>query len=49
MATRSPTGETAREHTLETRDELTAQEALVARLTCDRLSNPEIGRSASRA
>jgi ATP/maltotriose-dependent transcriptional regulator MalT len=37
------TGETARRRTVETRDELTAQEAQVARLARDGLSNPEIG------
>jgi ATP/maltotriose-dependent transcriptional regulator MalT len=37
------TGETARKRTIETRDELTAQEALIARLARDGLSNPEIG------
>jgi DNA-binding CsgD family transcriptional regulator len=37
------TGETARRRTVETRDELTAQEALIARLARDGLSNPEIG------
>jgi DNA-binding CsgD family transcriptional regulator len=37
------TGETARKRTAETRDELTAQEALIARLARDGLSNPEIG------
>jgi DNA-binding CsgD family transcriptional regulator len=37
------TGETARTRTAETRDELTAQEALIARLARDGLSNPEIG------
>jgi DNA-binding CsgD family transcriptional regulator len=36
------TGETARKRTVETRDELTAQEALIARLAADGLSNPEI-------
>jgi DNA-binding CsgD family transcriptional regulator len=39
----SATGETARKRTVETRDELTAQEALIARLARDGLSNPEIG------
>ena len=39
----SATGETARQRTVETRDELTAQEALIARLARDGLSNPEIG------
>jgi DNA-binding CsgD family transcriptional regulator len=37
------TGETARRRTVETRGELTAQEALIARLARDGLSNPEIG------
>jgi DNA-binding CsgD family transcriptional regulator len=37
------TGETARKRTIEMRDELTAQEAQVARLARDGLSNPEIG------
>lgn len=37
------TGETARKRTVETRDELTAQEAHIARLARDGLSNPEIG------
>jgi DNA-binding CsgD family transcriptional regulator len=37
------TGETARKRTVETRGELTAQEAQVARLARDGLSNPEIG------
>jgi DNA-binding NarL/FixJ family response regulator len=36
-------GETARKRTAETRDELTAQEAQIARLARDGLSNPEIG------
>lgn len=36
------TGETARKRTGETRDELTAQERLIARLARDGLSNPEI-------
>ena len=36
------TGETARKRTIETRDELTAQEALIARLARDGASNPEI-------
>jgi ATP/maltotriose-dependent transcriptional regulator MalT len=36
-------GETARKRTVETRTELTAQEAAVARLARDGLSNPEIG------
>jgi DNA-binding CsgD family transcriptional regulator len=37
------TGETARKRTVETRDELTAQEAQIARLARDGLSNPAIG------
>ena len=37
------TGETARKRTVETAVELTAQEAQVARLARDGLSNPEIG------
>jgi DNA-binding CsgD family transcriptional regulator/tetratricopeptide (TPR) repeat protein len=37
------TGETARKRVDEMRDELTVQEALVARLARDGLSNPEIG------
>jgi DNA-binding NarL/FixJ family response regulator len=37
------TGETVRARTPDTRDELTAQEAQVARLARDGLSNPEIG------
>jgi DNA-binding CsgD family transcriptional regulator len=37
------TGETARRRTVETRDELTAQEAQIARLAREGLSNPEIG------
>jgi DNA-binding CsgD family transcriptional regulator len=37
------TGETARKRTVETRDELTAQERQIARLARDGLSNPEIG------
>jgi DNA-binding CsgD family transcriptional regulator len=37
------TGETARRRSVETRDELTAQEAQIARLARDGLSNPEIG------
>jgi DNA-binding CsgD family transcriptional regulator len=37
------TGERVRKRTVETRDELTAQEAQVARLARDRLSNAEIG------
>jgi DNA-binding CsgD family transcriptional regulator len=37
------TGETARKRTADTDHELTAQEALIARLARDGLSNPEIG------
>jgi DNA-binding CsgD family transcriptional regulator len=37
------TGETARKRTVETSGHLTAQEALIARLARDGLSNPEIG------
>jgi DNA-binding CsgD family transcriptional regulator len=37
------TGETARKRTIETHRELTAQEARIARLAGDGLSNPEIG------
>jgi DNA-binding CsgD family transcriptional regulator len=37
------TGETVRKRTVETRDELTAQEAQIALLARDGLSNPEIG------
>jgi DNA-binding CsgD family transcriptional regulator len=37
------TGETARKRSVETRDELTAQEAQIARLAADGLSNAEIG------
>jgi DNA-binding NarL/FixJ family response regulator len=37
------TGETARKRTVQTRDELTAQEAQIALLARDGLSNPEIG------
>ena len=37
------TGETARKRTVETRDELTPQEAHIARLARDGLTNPEIG------
>jgi DNA-binding CsgD family transcriptional regulator len=36
------TGETVRKRTIEARDELTAQETLIARLARDGLSNPEI-------
>jgi len=39
----SATGETVRKHTLDTREVLTAQEAQVAHLARDGLSNPEIG------
>jgi DNA-binding CsgD family transcriptional regulator len=37
------TGETVRKRTVETRDELTAQEMQIALLARDGLSNPEIG------
>jgi DNA-binding CsgD family transcriptional regulator len=37
------TGETARKRSVETADELTAQEAQIARLARNGLSNPEIG------
>jgi DNA-binding CsgD family transcriptional regulator len=37
------TGETARKRTIETRDQLTPQEAQIARLAGSGLSNPEIG------
>jgi DNA-binding NarL/FixJ family response regulator len=37
------TGESVRKRGFETRDELTAQEAQIARLARDGLSNPEIG------
>jgi DNA-binding CsgD family transcriptional regulator len=37
------TGETVRRQTVETRDELTPQEAQIARLAADRCTNPEIG------
>ncbi|MBV8217633.1 MAG: AAA family ATPase [Solirubrobacterales bacterium] len=37
------TGETARKRTMETRDELTAQEIQIAHLAREGLSNPEIG------
>ena len=37
------TGEKARRRTVETRDDLTAQERQIAQLACDGLSNPEIG------
>jgi DNA-binding NarL/FixJ family response regulator len=37
------TGETVRKRTIETREELTPQEAQIARLARDGLSNPEIG------
>jgi DNA-binding CsgD family transcriptional regulator len=36
-------GETVRKHTVETRDELTAHEAQIARLASDGRTNPEIG------
>jgi DNA-binding CsgD family transcriptional regulator len=37
------TGERLRRRTVETRDDLTAQERQIAQLACDGLSNPEIG------
>jgi DNA-binding CsgD family transcriptional regulator len=37
------TGQKVRKRTVETRDELTAQERQIARLARDGLSNPEIG------
>jgi DNA-binding NarL/FixJ family response regulator len=37
------TGEKVRKRTVETRDDLTAQERQIARLAHDGLSNPEIG------
>jgi DNA-binding NarL/FixJ family response regulator len=37
------TGENVRKRTVDTRDELTAQERQIARLARDGLSNPEIG------
>ena len=37
------TGETVRKRTVETHDELTAQEAQIARLARDGRTNPEIG------
>jgi DNA-binding CsgD family transcriptional regulator len=37
------TGETVRKRTVESREQLTAQEAQIARLARDGLSNPEIG------
>ena len=37
------TGENVRKRTLDTRDDLTAQERQIARLARDGLSNPEIG------
>lgn len=43
------TGETARKRTVETRDELIAQEAQIAGLARDGLSNPEIGTDCSSA
>lgn len=41
----SATGETVRKRTVESRDELTAQEAQIARLAADGRTNPEIGRA----
>ena len=37
------TGETVRKRTVETRDDLTAQERQIAQMACEGLSNPEIG------
>ena len=37
------TGKTVRKRSVETRDQLTAQDAQIARLARDGLSNPEIG------
>ena len=37
------TGEKVRKRTVETRDDLTAQERQIAQLACEGLSNPEIG------
>src|SRR5207248_7918715 len=37
------TGETVRKRTVETRDDLTSQEAQIARLAADGQTNPEIG------
>jgi DNA-binding NarL/FixJ family response regulator len=37
------TGETARKRSVDTRDELTPREAMIARLAREGLSNPEIG------
>jgi DNA-binding NarL/FixJ family response regulator len=37
------TGETVRKRTVDTRDQLTPQEAQIARLARDGLTNPEIG------
>jgi ATP/maltotriose-dependent transcriptional regulator MalT len=37
------TGQAVRKHTVETRDELTAQEAQIARLAADGHTNPQIG------
>ena len=37
------TGEKVRKRTVDTRDELTPQEAQIARMAADGLSNPEIG------
>jgi hypothetical protein len=39
------TGETVRKHTVEAREGLTAQEAQIARLASDGLTNSEIGRA----
>ena len=40
------TGETVRKRSVEARDDLTAQEAQIARLAADGLTNPEIARAA---
>jgi DNA-binding NarL/FixJ family response regulator len=43
------TGERARKRTVEARQDLTAQEAQIARLAGEGFSNPEIGRDCSSA
>jgi DNA-binding NarL/FixJ family response regulator len=43
------TGERARKRTVETRQDLTAQEAQIARLAGEGFSNPEIGAHCSSA